>query len=90
MIGAFEDLFILFLRVVGGLFWFGIGDEQKEVGNGDILWADELDDEVVEGVDEFPYGGEAKHAEHAEVFRPGEWTGKDGTSDIFTDDEGCW
>ena len=87
MIGTFEDLFRLFLSVVVGLFLFGNGDEQKAFGNGDIL--DELDDEV-EGVDEFPYGGEARQAEQADVFKPGEWTGKDVTSDVFRDDEGCW
>ena len=84
--GTFEDLFRLFLSSMVELFLFGSGDEQKEVGKGDIL--DELDDEV-EGVDEFPYGGEDRQAEHADVFRPGEWTGKDVTSDVFRDDEGC-
>ena len=57
--------------------------------DGDILKADEPVDEVVEGVDEFPYGGEAKQAEHADVFRPGEWTGKDVMSDVLRD-AGCW
>ena len=51
MIGTFGDLFRLFLSDVVGLFLFGTGDEQKELGNGDIL--DEPDDEV-ESVDEFP------------------------------------
>ena len=85
IMGTFEDLFRLFLRAAAGLFLFGIGEEQKEVGKGDIL--DELDDEV-EGVDEFPYGGDDRQAEHADVFRPGECTGKDATSDVFSD-EGC-
>ena len=67
--GTFEDLFRLFLSDVVGLFLFDTGDEQKEFGNGDIL--DEPDDEV-EGVDEVAYGGDAKQAEQADVFRPGE------------------
>ena len=45
IMGTFEDLFRLFLSAMAELFLFGIGDEQKEVGKGDIL--DELDDEVV-------------------------------------------
>ena len=87
MIGTFEDLFRLFLSDVVGLFLFDTGDEQKEFGNGDIL--DEPDDEV-EGVDEVPYGGDARQDEQVDVFRPGEWTGKDVASDVFRDDEGCW
>ena len=41
------------------------------VGKGDILNADEFDDEV-EGVNEFSYDVEARHAEQEDVLRPGE------------------
>ena len=47
------NLFILFLNVDGSFRFAGIGDEQYEVGRGDILNADEVDDDV-DGVEEFP------------------------------------
>ena len=57
-----ENVFILFLNEDESFLFDCIGDEQNEEGTGDILNADELEDDV-EVFDEFPYGGEARHAE---------------------------
>ena len=59
------------------------------MGWGDILNADELVDEVEE-VEELPYGGEAKHAEHEDVLRFGEWTGREVICEGLNDDVGGW
>ena len=61
-----ENVFILFLNEDESLLFDCIGDEQNEEGTGDILNADELEDDV-EVFDEFPYGGEARHAEQEDV-----------------------